>query len=124
MMHTVDSQIQVFTESLRLPKLKILLLICTAAVLCTAITVSAQEAPEAGGSAGRTGGVIFGDGGGGGNTMVSMTPPANVNRIKLYEKTPNIATSFSTMDMFAPGTFGHLPSDSLKPVLAYDGFEA
>jgi hypothetical protein len=59
------------------------LLGCTVVSLCIAITVSAQESPSTGDRVGRMGGAIPGGAGRGGNTMVSMTPPANVNRIKL-----------------------------------------
>jgi acetyl esterase/lipase len=86
-----------------------ILLVCAVASLCTAITVSAQEAPDAGGRAGRTGKSIPG-GGRGGNTMVSMNPPANVNRIRLYEKTPNVVEGTEnelnpmepTLDLYIP----------------------
>jgi hypothetical protein len=80
-------------------RLSRILLIFTIVFLCLAMIVYAQEAPAAGGRAGgtgRMGGVFPGAGGRGfggargGNTMVSMTPPVNVTRIKLYEKTPNV----------------------------------
>jgi hypothetical protein len=52
---------------------------CTVVSLCLAITVSPQEAPSTGGGAGSQGGAIPAGAGRGGNTMVSITPPANVN---------------------------------------------
>jgi len=87
-----------------------ILLGCTVVSLCIAITVSAQEAPSTGDRAGRMGGAIPGGAGRGGNTMVSMTPPANVNRIKLYEKTPNVVEGTGnelnpmepTLDLYIP----------------------
>jgi acetyl esterase/lipase len=87
-----------------------ILLGCTVVSLCIAIAVSAQEAPSAGGRAGRMEGAIQGSAGRGGNTMVSMTPPANVKRIKLYEKTPNVAAGAEnelnpmepTLDLYIP----------------------
>jgi acetyl esterase/lipase len=87
-----------------------ILLACTVVSLCIAITVSAQEAPSTGGRSGRMEGAIPGGAGRGGNTMVSMTPPANVNRIKLYEKTPNVAAGAGnelnpmepTLDLYIP----------------------
>jgi len=62
-------------------------------LLCMTLITSAQEPPE---STGRkaTSGAFPGTGRFGGNSgknvMVSLTPPANVTRIKLYEKTPNV----------------------------------
>jgi acetyl esterase/lipase len=87
-----------------------ILLVCTVVSLCTAMTVSAQKAPENGGGAGRTGKAAPVGSGRGGNVMVSMTPPANVNRIKLYEKTPNVMEGTEnelnpmepTLDLYIP----------------------
>ena len=62
--------------------------------LCITVIISAQELPGAGR---RTQGKSFPgaadrsfDGQRGGNVMVSLTPPVNVTRIKLYGKTPNL----------------------------------
>jgi acetyl esterase/lipase len=87
-----------------------ILLACTVVSLCIAINISAQEAPSTGGRSGRMEGAIPGSAGRSGNTMVSMTPPANVNRIKLYEKTPNVVAGTGnelnpmepTLDLYIP----------------------
>jgi acetyl esterase/lipase len=87
-----------------------ILLGCTVVSLCIALMVSAQEAPSAGDREGGVGRTIPGNAGRGGNTMVSMTPPANVNRIKLYEKTPNVVEGSGnelnpmepTLDIYIP----------------------
>lgn len=103
---------------LRLSKI---LLVCMVLSLCMAIMVSAQNVPSAGtraGSMGRMGGAFPGAGAGGrglggvrgGNTMVSMTPPENVVRIKLYDKTPNVVEGTEnelnpvepTLDLYIP----------------------
>jgi acetyl esterase/lipase len=87
-----------------------ILIVCTVAFLCTAATVSTQEAPEASGGANRPESAIPKRGGRSGNTMVSMMPPANVNRIRLYEKTPNVVEGTEnelnpmepTLDLYIP----------------------
>jgi acetyl esterase/lipase len=87
-----------------------LLLSCTMVPLSIAIAVSAQEAPSTGGRASRMGGAIPGSADRGGNTMVSMTPPTNVNRIKIYEKTPGAVEGTGnelnpmepTLDLYIP----------------------
>ena len=101
---------------LRLSKI---LLMCMVISLCMAIMAYAQNVPPAGtraGGMGRMGGAFPGaggrgfGGGRGGNTMVSMTPPANVTRIKLYEKTPNVVEGTEnelnpmepTLDLYIP----------------------
>ncbi len=83
---------------------------CAVALLCIAITAAAQEAPATNGRSGRMGGSIPGGAGRGGNVMVSMTPPENVNRIKLYEKTPDVVEGAEnelnpmepTLDLYIP----------------------
>ena len=52
-----------------------ILLGCTVASLCIAITAAAQEAPATGGRSGGMGVSVPGGAGRGGNMMVSMTPP-------------------------------------------------
>lgn len=87
-----------------------ILLVGTVVSLCLAITVSAQEAPATDGRAVGTKGAIPGGAVRGGNTMVSMTPPANLNRIKLYEKTPDVVDGTEnelnpmepTLDLYLP----------------------
>ncbi len=69
-------------------KINRILMSCLLVSLCLSIIVIAQESPAAG-SRGAFGGRGFG-GPRGGNTMVSMTPPVNVKRIKLYDNTPNV----------------------------------
>ena len=62
-------------------------------LLCMTVITSAQETPERT-SRKAPSGTFPGTGRFGGNrgenVMVSLTPPANVTRIKLYEKTPNV----------------------------------
>jgi acetyl esterase/lipase len=87
-----------------------ILLSCAVASLSLAIMISAQEAPSTGDRTGRPGGAPPGGAGRGGNTMVSLTPPANVTRIKLYEKTPNVVEGTGnelnpiepTLDLYIP----------------------
>jgi acetyl esterase/lipase len=87
-----------------------ILLGCTVASLCIAITAAAQEAPATGGRSGGMRGSIPGGAGTGGNIMVNMTPPENVNRIKLYEKTPDVVEGTEnelnpmtpTLDLYIP----------------------
>jgi acetyl esterase/lipase len=61
--------------------------------LCMTVNASAQEKPERAGRKAPAD-AFPGAGSFGGNrdknVMVSLTPPANVTRIKLYEKTPNV----------------------------------
>ena len=61
---------------------RIFLSFITVSLFITMVTC-AQESP----GAGRPGNKSFP---GGKNVMVSLTPPANVTRIKLYERTPNV----------------------------------
>jgi acetyl esterase/lipase len=91
---------------------------CTAAgiALCLQLVVCAQNAPAPGGT-GRMGGAPGGAppggfGSRGGNDMVSMTPPANVKRIKIYDSTPNVVPGTDnelnpvepTLDLYLPET--------------------
>ncbi len=86
------------------------LLGCAVASLCVAAAIFSQEAPSAGGRSGGMEGAIPVGAGRGGITMVSMTPPANVNRIKLYEKTPDVVDGAGnelnpmepTLDLYIP----------------------
>jgi acetyl esterase/lipase len=75
-------------------RLRKLLLVCTVVSLCMAILVCGRDMSAAGnrsGGMGRMGGAAPGGAAGrGGNPMVSTTPPVNVKRIKLYDKTPNV----------------------------------
>jgi len=107
--------------------IRILLIFIVVSLCITGIT-SAQEFPEAGPGAdgtNKTGGNAPGGafpgaagrsfgGGRGENTMVSMTPPANVTRINLYGKTPNVVTFTEnelnpmepTLDLYVPDAAG------------------
>jgi acetyl esterase/lipase len=76
-----------------------------------AVILQAQDGP-AGRGAGRVGAVPGGMGGRGNNDMVSMTPPANVKRVKIYEITPNLVAGTEnelnpmepTLDLYLPDT--------------------
>jgi acetyl esterase/lipase len=69
-------------------KLKKLLVVIIAVLLGMTVYTSAQEKPVEAGSKfppGAFPGSVRSE-----NVMVSLTPPANVTRIKLYEKTPDV----------------------------------
>jgi len=88
------------------------LVVGAAISLCLTTAIHAQDAPAAG-SPGRPGG---GPPGGfaarGNNDMVSMTPPANVKWLKIYETTPNVVAGTEnelnpmepTLDLYLPDT--------------------
>ena len=76
-----------------------------------AVMIQAQDGPV-GRGAGRMGAAPGGMGGRGNNDMVSMTPPANVKRVKIYEITPNTVAGTEnelnpmepTLDLYLPDT--------------------
>jgi acetyl esterase/lipase len=97
-------------------RLNRLLLASATVSLCLEMAVCAQNAPTAGGM-GRMGGAPGGAppggfGGRGNNDMVSMTPPANVKRVKIYDATPNVVAGTDnelnpvepTLDLYLPDT--------------------
>lgn len=59
-----------------------------AVLLCMTLNTSAQEKSEGAGRKSPPG--VFPANARGENVMVSLTPPANVTRIKLYEKAPDV----------------------------------
>jgi acetyl esterase/lipase len=93
-----------------------LLLVGAAVSLCLMTVIRAQDAPNAGGpgrlGAGPGGAPPGGFGARGNNDMVSMTPPANVMRVKIYETTPNVVAGTEnelnpmepTLDLYLPDT--------------------
>jgi len=68
-----------------MPRLDGSLFVGAAVLLCLELAVCAQNAPTTNRMAGPGG-----FGGRGNNDMVSMTPPANVVRVGLYQTTPNV----------------------------------
>ena len=101
-------------------KTALILIVCVLLCATMVYTAQSQTAPAGNtrggamrGGRGGFGGFGRGFGGGrGGNTMVSMTPPINVTRIKLYEKTPNVIEGTEnelnpmepTLDLYIPDT--------------------
>ncbi len=93
-----------------------LLLVGAAVSLCLTTVIRAQDAPTTGGP-GRLGAGPGGPppgafGGRGNNDMVSMTPPANVKRVKIYDTMPNVVAGTEnelnpmepTLDLYLPDT--------------------
>jgi acetyl esterase/lipase len=89
-----------------------LLLVGAAVSLCLTTVIHAQNAPAAGGPGRPGGGPPGGFGARGNNDMVSMTPPANVRRVKIYEITPGVVAGTEnelnpmepTLDLYLPDT--------------------
>src|ERR1039457_5431661 len=88
-----------------------LILAGAAVSLCLEMAVCAQNAPAPGGAR-AMGGAPGGFGARGNNDMVSMTPPANVKRVKIYDATPNVVQGTDnelnpmqpTLDLYLPDT--------------------
>jgi acetyl esterase/lipase len=85
-----------------MPRVSRFLPVCTAISLCFETAVCAQNGPAPGGMRGM--------GGRGNNDMVSMTPPANVRRVKIYEAAPDVVAGTDnelnpmepTLDLYLP----------------------
>ena len=84
--------------------LQLLTLLVLAVILPFDVLAQSPDSPFR-----RSAGTIRG-GGRSGNNMVSMTPPANVTRIRLYDKTPNVVEGTEnelnpmepTLDLYLP----------------------
>ena len=90
-----------------MPRLGRSLFAGAAVSLCLELAVSAQNGPATNRMAGPSG-----FGGRGNNDMVSLTPPANVQRVKIYGATPNVVAGTEnelnpmepTLDLYLPDT--------------------